>query len=125
MKYKLTMWYNAELDSAALDGLTRSFSIWNDDSLTLMCNCSKNVTDVLLDPVNNINCNVIVKTKNALDEKDKDIIVDTMNKLVIGILNESLARLTEISRALQMTKNDNVYMLRDIVNKNFVLIEGD
>lgn len=125
MKYKLTMWYNAELDSAALDGLTRSFSIWNDDSLTLMCNCSKNVTDVLLDPVNNINCNVIVKTKNVLDEKDKDIIVDTMNKLVIGILNESLARLTEISRALQMTKNDNVYMLRDIVNKNFVLIEGD
>lgn len=119
------MWYNAELDSAALDGLTRSFSIWNDDSLTLMCNCSKNVTDVLLDPVNNINCNVIVKTKNVLDEKDKDIIVDTMNKLVIGILNESLARLTEISRALQMTKNDNVYMLRDIVNKNFVLIEGD
>lgn len=125
MKYKLTMWYNAELDSAALDGLTRSFSIWNDDSLTLMCNCSKNVTDVLLDPVNNINCNVIVKTKDVLDEKDKDIIVDTMNKLVIGILNDSLARLTEISRALQMTKNDNVYMLRDIVNKNFVLIEGD
>ena len=125
MKYRLTMWYNAELDSAALDGLTRSFSIWNDDSLTLMCNCSKNVTDVLLDPVNNINCNVIVNTQDVLDEKDKDIIVDTMNKLVIGILNDSLARLTELSRALQMTKNDNVYMLRDIVNKNFVLIEGD
>ncbi len=125
MKYRLTMWYNAELDSAALDGLTRSFSIWNDDSLTLMCNCSKNVIDVLLDPVNNINCNVIVNTQDVLDEKDKDIIVDTMNKLVIGILNESLARLTEISRALQMTKNDNIYMLRDIVNKNFVLIEGD